>query len=449
MEQPELKGIAAWLIALMLVILPIPAAGESLTLGNALEIALSNNPDLKLASVNRQSSDVEVSRLKAARHPTVTADLGASEQFASGIGDEHYETASAGITARYNLYDGGADRASLEGALLDSSAAGRDLEQERQTLFLKVAVDYLDVLSSTDIIDVRQEDLSAARIQLERVKALYEAGSRPVADLYQQQASVKEAELSLLSAQRDLEVNHLQLIVDLGLDKDPGLTVSDPAVQGGAAIKTPTDLGDLVESAMATRRDIAAQEARVEAARNRVTQYRAGRSVNVDLYGSISTDYSSQSSDGLWDQMGWDNIATSVGVNVSWPLYDAQQTNHSVRQAELNLLSEQVALNRPRQEVRKQLGQALEDYLSSVKGLEVSTARLQWAEKALESVSARYGAGAANLVELNDARSEAVQARYDVVSAQYDCLSKALSCAYYQGGIESAIRGILTGGKES
>ena len=96
-----------------------------------------------------------------------------------------------------------------------------------------------------------------------------------------------------------------------------------------------------------------------------------------------------------------------------------------------------------------ELGQALEDYQMAVKTLEVSQARLLWAEKALESVNARYGAGAATLVELNDARSEDSQARYDVVKARYDCLMKAFDSAYFQGQIETTIKDVLEGGSAS
>jgi len=449
MNRKGFHHTAAFAAAVLLVLSPVPSRGGSLTLRDALEVAISNNPDLRIASLNRESAQVEVSRQKAGFLPTISAALGGTEYLAGGEEDEGYRTANAGVTARYNLYSGGADSASLAGAEREFSASGLDFEQERQKLFLDVAAAYLEVLSSSEILAVREADVAGAQTQLERIEALYKAGSRPVTDLYQQQSSVKEAELALISAQRDFLANRLQLLLELGLEKDPDFRVSDPALQGGPLTEIPLDLEEMMEAALENRRDIAAQRERIEAARSRIAQARSGSSLTVDLFGSLSAGYSSLREGNFSEQMGADDITASVGVDLTFPLFDARQTSHTVRQAELALVSEQVAFNRLCQQVRKELGQALEDYRMALKSQEVSEARFLWAEKALESVSARYEAGAATLVELNDARSEANQARYDVAKSRYECLTSVFDVFYYQGKIETAMDYALGGGIRS
>ncbi len=434
----------------ILLFLPVsPRAAPSLTLTEALNIAISNNPDLKIASVSRQSAEVEASKLKDGFLPTLSAGLSGTEYLAGDEENETYRTANAGITARYNLYDGGINASSLEGAKRESSAAGLDYRQAEQDLFRGVAAAYLDVISGSEILGVKEQDLEGARTQLDRIQALYGAGARPVTDVYQQQSAVKEAELAIISARRDLETSRMQLMVELGLDEDPVWSVTDPALQDGEVKVVSSDLEEMFQTAMAHRSDIAAQKERIEAAKEGISQTRAGKSLTVDLFGSISAGYSSLRKGDFWEQMGADEVSAAVGVDLTLPLFDARQTSHEVRQAELNLVSEETKLNRLRQQVRMELGQALEDCQMAVKTLEVSQARLLWAEKALESVNARYGAGAATLLELNDARSEESQARYDVVKARYDCLMKAFDSAYFQGQIETTIKDVLEGGTAS
>ncbi|MGD8352859.1 MAG: TolC family protein, partial [Pseudomonadota bacterium] len=368
-----LAAAAIWL-------LPRPAAAASMTLGDAIENALANNPSLRLSSVSRQSAETGVLQAEAGLLPTVSGDVGVSGTTAASGEDRSYQTANAGVSARYNLYDGGSDRAVLQAARKDSSAAGMDYQSERETLLLEVTNAYLDVLSSSEIVAVREEELAAANSQLERIEALYLAGSRPVTDLYQQQASVKAAELSLISSQRDLTVSRLNLQVILGLDRDPGLTISDPVLQGSTGVEVSTDLDEQVRTALGNRRDVGALEARLEAAQARISQARAGNSVSLDLTGGVSTGYSSLGEDGFWDQISDRNMAASVGLTLSIPLYEAGQTGYAVRQAELDLASRQLDLNRLKLQVRQELGQALEDYRTAVKTLDVSTTRLQWAE---------------------------------------------------------------------
>jgi len=442
-------GKIAMLAAAAIWLFPSSAAASTMTLGQAIDTALANNPSLQMSSVSLKSAETEVSRAQAGFLPTVSGDLGMNESLASTGEEKSYQTASAGVSARYNLYDGGSDRALLQAARKESSAAGMDYQLERETLFLDVTKNYLSVLSSSEIVAVKEEELAAARSQLDRIEALYRAGSRPVTDLYQQQASVKAAELSLISSQRDLEVSRLNLLAGIGLDTDPGQPISDPVLTDSTGIEVSADLEEQVRTALANRRDIAALRERLEAAKARISQARAGDAASLDLTGGVSTGYSSLAADGFWDQMSDNNLSASVGLNLTIPLYDARQSSHAVRQAELDVASQQLALSRLHLQVRQELGQALADYRTAVKSLEVSKARLEWAEKALESVSARYEAGAASLVELNDARAEAVQARSDVVNARYDSLGKSLTTAYYQGQIEAAVREVLSGGSRS
>jgi len=428
---------------------PRPAGAATMTLNDAIDRALANNPALRQSSISLQSADTEISKAEAGFRPTVSGDLGVNENVVSTGEEESYRTANAGVSARYNLYNGGSDRALLQAARKENSAAGMDYQLERQTLFLDVTKAYLSVLSSSEIVAVKEEELAAARTQLDRIKALYQAGSRPVADLYQQQASVKAAELSVISSKRDLEVNRQSLLTSIGLDADPGMKVFDPVLKDSMGIKVSSDIQAQVRTALANRQDVAALKERLAAARARISQARAGDSASLDLTGGLSTGYSSLAAGSFRKQMEDDNLSASVGLSLTIPLYDAGQTGYALRQAQLDLASQQAALSRLKLQVRQELGRALEDYKAAVKSLEVSKARLEWAEKALESVSARYEVGAANLVELNDARAEAVQARSDVVNARYDSLGKSLATAYYQGQIEPAVREVLSGGSTS
>jgi len=450
MNQTRLNGAAASLLILTLILFPgIGLAGSPLTLSEALETALANNPGLNLASANVRSAEIRVASEESDFLPTVSAGLSAAEKYDNGYETVNYRTAQADVTARYNLYSGGVNTASLQSAQKELSAADLDYEQKRQSLFLEVATAYLDVLGSEEILTVMEEDLESARVLLEKIEAMFEAGSRPVTDLYQQQAAVKEAELSLLSARRDLEVSRLKLLTSLGLDEDPGFSVSDPVLKGNRKVQISMDIDELLKGAMANRSDIAAQKERIEAARERVTEAKSGNSVTADLTGSISSVYNSLNDETMWEQFSNDSLAASVGISLTLPLYDARQTQNAVRQAETELITKQTTLSQMKLEIREELGQAFEDYQTAEKSLEVSEARLQWAEKALESVKARYETGAANLVELNDARSEAIGSRYDVVNARYDCLTKALTTEFYQGNIESAIRMLLEGVEKS
>ncbi len=106
-----MKTIGRFLgIGVLLLLMAAPGAsaqGGMLTLADALRTALAKNPTLLQAAYSAESAAVEVAKSEGALLPTVTASFDAGERL-SGGGADPVDSASASVSARYNLYDGGA-----------------------------------------------------------------------------------------------------------------------------------------------------------------------------------------------------------------------------------------------------------------------------------------------------------------------------------------------------
>ena len=154
-----------------------------------------------------------VAQRRADFAPDLKATLAGAERFDKALdpdgGSDHrnYETANGAISSTVNLFNGFGDVAALRGAEWGLAGQQDTFTREEQTLIFSTVSTFLQALSDRELIRVRTENLEGNRRQLEQVEALYQAGNRPVSDLYQQQAETSSAELDLLVAERNYAVS--------------------------------------------------------------------------------------------------------------------------------------------------------------------------------------------------------------------------------------------------
>ncbi|MBZ0269867.1 TolC family protein, partial [bacterium] len=216
----------AFVLAAALVVAPARAADGAprrITFAEATSIALEENLTLLLAERRRDLDETAVSDARARFLPDLQLSLSANESFdrvAAGGGTEwtSSRSMSAGLSSGLTLFDGFANVSGLRQARFEQVAGRLDYERARQTVVFQLITDYLALIEATEQERVRTENLAAQEEQLDRVRALVEEGERPISDLFQQQATVSSAKLSLVEARRTRELGQVDLMQTLHLD---------------------------------------------------------------------------------------------------------------------------------------------------------------------------------------------------------------------------------------
>ena len=275
---------------------------------------------------------------------------------------------------------------------------------------------------------------------LEQIRAFFQAGSRPVTDLYRQQAETSQAELDLLTARRNLEVDSLTLLNTMGQLPSAPIEVVTPADLAVDEGLIGADLQESYRKALTLRSDLLAQHDQMVSARERVREARAGYLPSVDLVADAGSDYSNLSSKRDFNsQFLDDNGSAMVGISVSIPIFDRDQTRTSVALARIRQADALTNLAKIRQQIGLEVGQALADYRTARKQLEVAKVRLTYSLQAWEAAQARYEVGAASWVELSEAWSAFVSARNDEIKARYQVSRQGLAVGYARGDLEQVL----------
>jgi outer membrane protein len=413
---------------------PTAAPDRTITLQEAIAMALSQNSTVRFA---RNAAALDSLNVRAARNaflPNLTASTQTAQGFGAGSQGQNSLSASGGVSSGVTLFNGGQNTNILAQARLNLQATGQDFDRARQTVVFVVASDFLALITQQEQLRVQQENLTAQEQELTQLEQFVRAGTRPIGDQYQQQAAVAATRLALVNARRAAEVAKLSLIEELVLDPRLDYNFVAPTTLGEGT--TPTfNLDSLITVAVAQRVDIQAQSLRVQAAEREIRIAEGGRFPLVTGSAGYSSGYNSANDGAFLSQLN-QRRGGSVGIGVSVPIFDRGAVSIERQRAQVLLENEKITLRDQEQTVALEVRRAYLDYVAAGEQLAASTAQQQAAALALEAAQSRYRVGLATFVEVTLARASLVQAQSAVVSARSSLVFQQALMSYYTGVLD-------------
>ena len=419
---------------------------RAITLKGAIETALEANIDLRQSAYQTESREISVRTSTMDFFPSIRLSLGASRAYGKDydtLSDrfewDHSNSMNLSISSGLDLFTGFGRIAALRQSKLELEAQRKSHARSREQVIFETLQQFVLIVLDADLIKVDEQNLESQRALLAQIEAFTSSGKRPVVDLYQQQASVAEAEARLLSGRRDYEVNKIKLLQIMAVDPGIECTIVAPDVESISEGLTSYIPGDAEREALSSRSDLVAQRLQVEAAKKQVTASRAGYWPTISLSAGAGTSYRSPGSYDFGDQFYDNNLNGSIGLSLSMPIFDRLGTYNSVAQAKIGLRQAQLGVERLELQTGVEIRQALEDYATARKAVEVAEAQSRYSAQALNNMEERYKVGASTLVDLTQVRASNLQSSYDLIYAKYSCLVKGIAVLYYSGGIDKAM----------
>jgi outer membrane protein len=235
------------------------------TAEDAVGVALKTNPDLAAAHERSKAAGFDTSAARASRLPKVSlfADAGYTDYLNSltyptipGYAlPERLKTGDVGIRATLPLYQGGRPSAQIKQAQArEGQALDTEIASERQVIANTRAA-FSSWRAAKEVIAATKVAVDAAELSLKGVRAENGVGNRTVLDILNAEQELINAQVQLVTAERNAYVAGFTLLVamgkggakDLGLD---GGALYDPLVHARSARAELTDWGgDKVQGA--------------------------------------------------------------------------------------------------------------------------------------------------------------------------------------------------------
>jgi outer membrane protein TolC len=146
----------------------------------------------------------------------VVGGQGRETEILQGAINRTTDRTEAGL--RWNLYNGGSDRAELAGAERDVAAAEQDLRRAREDTAERIAETYVELLNLQAQLVPAAERLVAVRALAEQVRQQLDAGKASRADATQAEASLLDAEIAQEQLLADQASARAKLAAQVGTD---------------------------------------------------------------------------------------------------------------------------------------------------------------------------------------------------------------------------------------
>jgi outer membrane protein len=447
------RVLSSALFVFLLISTPVFAQeARTISLQEAINIALENNYQLKQAQNNLDLTEISIKSEYADFLPSVNMSFNGSrrtgQQF---IADRFKEgknpfvnvtsqSFSGNLSASIPIFRGFENIHSLRASQETKISREESLQRAKEQIIFNTASNYLQVLVNMQLMDIRKEDLENSRKQLEQVKAQVEVGSRPTVDLYNQEAQVANQELQLTQQENALKFSKIVLIRQLQIDPLGNYTFSVPEVETeiGIAKAQSYSLSELIDQALLNRSDIKSSIADIHSLEYQLKSVEGRLYPSVSASAGISTSYSDQYtlfgdlvpfSDQFFDQQ----INRSLGLSVSIPLFQNWNRMYNIQSSKVQLKNAKLNLDNARLQVIQEVTQAYNDYTSYQKQLLASQKSLKASERAFETQQERYNVGSSTLIELSQAQAGYVEAQSNHTQAVYNLIFQEKLLDFYLG----------------
>jgi len=419
-----------------------PAPATVVTFDQALKLALVQNTGVKQAQNTAALNSASVTQSKLAFLPNLSVSANTGQDYGRNFSQADGQltntttnTVNAGISSSVTLFDGMKNVSNLRSAQANENAGEQDLSRAKQTAVFTVASNFLSLVTQQQQLDVQQQNLAAQEALENQISQFVKAGSRPVSDLYQQQATVASARASVVTAQNAVELAKVDLIQTLQLDPRGSYQFQAPALPDTAAVSAKFNRDSLLDRAFAQRPDLGADASRVEAAQQDVKAANASKWPTILLTGGYNSGVSSAADASFLDQLN-QRRGGSIGIGISIPIFDRGATQAASERAQIAEDNAQLSLATQRQEVALEVRRAYLDYEAAEQQLAAADAQQKAATLAVTTTQQRYQVGAATLVEVTQARSTQVQAQSAYINAKNNMVFQQSLMSYYTGELD-------------
>jgi outer membrane protein len=407
---------------LIFLLLPSGAFAQSLTLHDALDLALRNNLGVRVARNNAAIATINNSYGIAGGLPLVnitgtdveqTVDI--NQKYANPADNSVYNGAtsnvlSGGLNASILLYNG--ERVVYTKHMLESvEVQNKDVLNSRVLgLAYNVMLKYYDIVRQQSYSGTLQHSIDASRERLRIIRAELSVGMANNADLWQSQVDLNTQLQNYKAQDLVIQQDKTDLLTLLTLNPDSSIAVRDTII-----VDSTLQLGALLGS-IAHNPDIAAAEQQVS-----INLFIA-RETEALRYPSLSfnTGYTvsrTQNTSGFNLLNQYEGPFIGLGVTIpifNGNIYKKQSQIADINVASARLLRDTLALNYTANAVKN-----YQAYANTLEQLTMARENYDLAGRLLDLVLQRFQLRQATIVDVRDAQDSFENAGFLLVNLSY------------------------------
>ena len=398
----------------------------TLTLEQALEIALSESPTIKVAEqeieIKRYAKQETYSSLiprfdataqyqRVLAKQTMSMDLGGQTQTIKVGSDNSF---NGGVTASMPIVNAQLWE-SLKVSAADVVLAIEKARSSQIDMIEQVSKAYFSTLLAKESLVVYQRVYDNAVENNKNIKKRYDVGSVSEYDYISSNVSVQNAIPNLIEAQNSVVLALWQLKALLGIDLKKNIDVVGTLKDYESQMNYAHTIDQIDLSNNSSLKQLDIQESMLESA------VKIAKLANVPtLSVNAAYLYTALGNDGkFFVGKAW-NPYSYAGVQLNIPIFAGLQRRSAIRQSQLNLSNLQLQRENAERQLQVAVVQSLSNMQTNVKKFSAAAATVGQAQRGYEIAVKRYEVGRGTLVDVDNSQLALTQAELGRNSAIYN-----------------------------
>lgn len=421
--------------------LPQPA-----TMEQCVEYAVAHNISISQAERNADLAKVDKTDAVGAFLPSL--GFSSSYNFSKGFTfdgntnertNREQQSMSFGVSTQLNLFNGLKDLNTYRRARLQYASQLYNNEKILNDVSLNVVSAYINILAAVEYQKVMYSQRELSRMQVERLKLMYQAGKNSLGDVYEVEATLARDEQALVEAENQVELAYLSLKQLLALDLSYDLQIEtsgyDNISRSELMSLSTIDIYRAAETNLPemrkARNDIDVSRRSLAIAKG---SYLPTLSASYSWGDSFIFDYRNMATGdpiSIGDQ--WDNNSRhSLGVSLSIPIFNRLSTYSSVSRSKINLEIARLNLQQAQLDLQQNVEKAYSDAVSSYKSYQASQKAVDSSREALRYATEKFEVGKISAFDYETAKNLLLKSQGDMLRTKYDYIFKIKLLDFYR-----------------
>ena len=303
----------------------------------------------------------------------------------------------------------------------------------RDLVVLTVGNAYLLCIADAARIEAVRAQMATAQVSLNQANDAHLAGTSPKLDVLRAQVDLQNEQQQLIASTNDLAKDKIALARAIGLPLAQEFRLTDTAPY--AALDN-VDADAAFAEALKNRKDLAAADEQIKAARAQKTAAWAGQLPTATVSGDFGD---------LGTTVGHSHGTYTATAEVSAPILQIAKNRGDQAVANANYETARARLSDEIQQVSQDVRSAVLDIQAAAKLVEATRSNVDLAVEALSEAQQRFKAGVSDTLSVSQAQTQAQLANDQYISALYQHNVAKLALARAMGSAETHYKDYLGG----
>ena len=390
-----------------------PNVDEALALPEIIDIALKNNPQTRKSWAIARAAAAEYGEAEGAYYPDVMvgADIVGQRGLYQG-GSKFYKNIELGPTASlsYLLFDFGGRQAQVDLAWQALLASNWEHNQQLQNIVFEVTIAYYLLIGKIADLDAADANLEEAEVSLDSAERRLQLGVGTRPDVLLVRARRAQRLLDVINMQGEVAIAQGQLATAMGYSAETTVAVAKPKQKPQADVSE-VEITNLIQKALKQRPQMAAAWANLRSSEAAVVNAKSNLLPTVNFGAGA----------------GWRNVygqgfqhngpLYAGTVSIDYPIFEGFALRNQVRKMEAQADVMRANVESQQQFIIQQVWNAYQNMLTANQRIHASLDLLQSAELSYAAALIAYRDGVSEIVELLQAQSTLAMARSEFVDA--------------------------------